>query len=718
MNNTLEPNLLSPRWRKVLTDLWNDKTRTSLVVASIAAGVFAIGMIMSSYFIMADNINRSYAAVNPPNMEIWTQSFDNDLVDAVKKVDGVEDAQGRQLIEMRARRGGENWQNLTLIGLSDFHSQVNLLAPVEGTIYPQKDEVLLSQNLIHRTGFHPGDMIEIEMPDGVKHTLKVVGLVTDQTSAKPDLTSPNNAFVSIPTLRNFGLDLQFNEMYVTVKGDGSNLKTINQISERVKQQVKDSGRTVLRMETNRSDQHPMSDIVLAVLGLLGALGGMITLLSSSLIINTLNALLTQQLRQIGIMKLVGARSYQIMGMYITLILSYSAIALAIAVPAAIFAGYGMALLMANLLGAVLQGFQIVPAAVITQIVIAIVIPLGAGFFPVNSGVHTHVQQAISNYRPGDSGSKGRFNFFNTKNLQWFPRPVLLSFRNTFRKRGRLMLTIFTLTVAGSVFIAVFNVRDSMGTLIDNLMQHFMGDVTLTMREPYRVSKVKNDLLTIPGVQKVEAWGGANAEVRDANDKLVVSMAIIAPPQDTLLLKPDFITGRWLLPGERNSIVVSDKIYKFYPGLKPGDSLLIKIPGRDVESWKVVGVFRFVDMLGDPIGYGTFEFISDRIHLADQAASFRITTNAHDAESQLTLTRLIDDTLSNMNYRVQNAQSGIVIRNNATQAIDILVIFLLLMAALTAFVGSIGLTGTMSINVLERTREIGVMRTIEIGRAHV
>ncbi|MBU1746718.1 MAG: FtsX-like permease family protein, partial [Chloroflexi bacterium] len=34
-----------------------------------------------------------------------------------------------------------------------------------------------------------------------------------------------------------------------------------------------------------------------------------------------------------------------------------------------------------------------------------------------------------------------------------------------------------------------------------------------------------------------------------------------------------------------------------------------------------------------------------------------------------------------------------------------------MALLTAFVGSIGLTGTMSMNVLERTREIGVMRAI-------
>ena len=45
------------------------------------------------------------------------------------------------------------------------------------------------------------------------------------------------------------------------------------------------------------------------------------------------------------------------------------------------------------------------------------------------------------------------------------------------------------------------------------------------------------------------------------------------------------------------------------------------------------------------------------------------------------------------------------------AVNTLVLFLLIMAILTAFVGSIGLTGTMSINVLERTREIGVMRTI-------
>jgi putative ABC transport system permease protein len=44
-------------------------------------------------------------------------------------------------------------------------------------------------------------------------------------------------------------------------------------------------------------------------------------------------------------------------------------------------------------------------------------------------------------------------------------------------------------------------------------------------------------------------------------------------------------------------------------------------------------------------------------------------------------------------------------------LHILVIILLAMALLTALVGSIGLAGTMSMNVLERTREIGVLRAI-------
>ena len=553
MSADVKPNLLKPRWSKVFSDLWDDKTRTGLVVASIAAGVFAIGMIISTYVILAEDINRSYAAVNPPNIQVWIDPFEKDLVQSLEKVPGVKDVEGRRMVEIRARRGDENWQNLVLVGLSDFKGNINRLAPIEGTQFPGEDQVILSQDMIHVTGFHPGDSIEIELPDGSNHHLTVVGLVTDQMTAKPDPNLTNNAFVTLKTLRSFGAGDYFNQLYVTVDGDGSNRELIASVATKIKDKVEKSQREVYRTEQNLSSEHPMTDSILAVIGVLGALGSLITILSSSLIINTLNALLTQQLRQIGIMKLVGARSYQILGMYLTLIIAYGLIALALAVPLGALAGYGLAWFMAHLMGAVLQGFRVIPAAVVTQVLIAILIPLGAGFFPVNSGVKTHVQQAISNYRPGDQTLKRNSFNLNARWFSWIPRPILLSFRNTFRKRGRLLLTIFTLTVAGAVFIAVFNVRDSMGNVINQLMQHFMGDVTVTFRQPYRVSKVEQTLLAIPGVEGVEAWGGAAGEIWDENDNVVSELSIVAPPQDTQLLHPEFVAGRWLLPDEKKPL---------------------------------------------------------------------------------------------------------------------------------------------------------------------
>jgi putative ABC transport system permease protein len=100
-----------------------------------------------------------------------------------------------------------------------------------------------------------------------------------------------------------------------------------------------------------------------------------------------------------------------------------------------------------------------------------------------------------------------------------------------------------------------------------------------------------------------------------------------------------------------------------------------------------------------------------MHMRDQATSYRIITELHDQQFQEELARRINLHLTDRNFSLQSAQSGYELRTSATQAVNILVTFLLIMAILTAFVGSIGLTGTMSINVLERTREIGVMRTI-------
>ena len=128
------------------------------------------------------------------------------------------------------------------------------------------------------------------------------------------------------------------------------------------------------------------------------MGGLITFLSGSLIINTLNALLTQHMRQIGVMKLIGGRSFQIMGMYMTLIIFYGLIALVIAVPPAQLQAMPWPVISPYTMNAALQGFRIIPGAIIVQVLIAFLIPLGAGFFPINKVSKINVRRAISNDR--------------------------------------------------------------------------------------------------------------------------------------------------------------------------------------------------------------------------------------------------------------------------------------------------------------------------------
>jgi putative ABC transport system permease protein len=159
------------------------------------------------------------------------------------------------------------------------------------------------------------------------------------------------------------------------------------------------------------------------------------------------------------------------------------------------------------------------------------------------------------------------------------------------------------------------------------------------------------------------------------------------------------------------MVVSDTIYNFYPDLQPGDTLMVEIMGNQEEVWEVVGIYAFVSMLGDPMAYADFDYVDDKVNLPNQANSFRIITQATPGASLQALIQAIERQLEDQGYAVQSIQSGDLMRESAGTGVNTLVIFLMIMAILTAFVGSIGLMGTMSINVLERTREIGVMRTI-------
>jgi len=487
--------------------------------------------------------------------------------------------------------------------------------------------------------------------------------------------------------------------------------TIQAISGVVEEKLERNNHKVYWTDLQVSDEHPMESIVLALLGVMAALGGLTLVLSSSLIVNTLDALLNQHLRQIGVMKLVGGRSIQILGMYIVLILSYGLIALAIALPVSGIAGYALAEYASGFINADLLGFRVVPLAVILQIIIALLIPLIAGFLPLNKGSKINVRRAISNDRSVVQHSRQGWTNRISEWVRWLSRPILLSVRNTFRRKGRLVLTIFTLTTAGAIFIAVFNVRTSMNDFMAQIEQHFKADITLGFSQPYSITRIENTLLSFPGVDHLEGWGAAGVEIIDMDGNVVENVYIMAPPAGSNLVDPDMVAGRWTKSGERKAIVVSDMIYDYYPELQPGDSIQVKTPDENEENWTVVGVFRFTALMDDILAYADYDFIADLTGMPNQALTYRIVTSDHSTEGQEQIGIVVDEYLRDRDYLVNEVETGSITQGQSGKALNVMIIFLFIMALLTAFVGSIGLTGTMGMNVLERTREIGVMRAI-------
>ncbi|HXQ39223.1 MAG TPA: ABC transporter permease, partial [Anaerolineales bacterium] len=303
---------MKPRWRKVFHDLIDNKGRTLLVVFSIAVGVFSIGVISGAYQIISNDMSVSYSAKRPANIELRMSNFDEDVLASIRNQREVDDAVARRVFNIRVRvPGSEKWTTLDMTALNDFQeNSINLLSQVDGKMIPNKREVLLESDALQRLDVGVGGMLEFQLSDGSTKTLPVVGLVQDTASSAGDFLASPSAYITTDTLQYLGHPKFYNRAYVTVSGDGDDIFYIREVGAELKNKIEKGDVVVVRSRFSKTHEHPLADTINAVLGILMALGILIVFLSSSLIANTLNALLNQHLRYIGIIKLVGGQRSQ------------------------------------------------------------------------------------------------------------------------------------------------------------------------------------------------------------------------------------------------------------------------------------------------------------------------------------------------------------------------------------------------------------------------
>ena len=702
--------MFSPRWRKVLHDLWDNKVRTLLVVASIAVGVFAIGVIGGTYAMIFEDLSASYAATNPANIGLVTMPFDRDFVDVIRRMNSIAEAEGRRHVSLQIKIGPHEWDTITLVAIPDYDElQIHRHLLKEGVAVPQDREVVLEHKSLVNLDAAVGDALEIELPDGTIRQLPIVGTVQDQSDVYGNILGDLQGFITFDTLEWLHQPLSLDRLYVTVAELPNDKAHIRQVATEVTDRIEKSGREVYSTSVAPSDEHPLASIIDALLTVLIILGVLVVFLSGSLISNTMSALLNQHLRQIGVMKLVGARRGQVIGMYLVLIVAFGVIALTAAIPLGSWGAYELSRFVADIVNFRLQGFRMVPLAIVLQIVIALIVPPTAGMLPVLKGSRITVQKALSSRGLGNQQGKRGWIDRQLEQLRVLSRPLLISIRNTFRRKGRLALTLFTLTLGGAIFIAVFNSQVSLNLKVDQVTQYFGADVNLDFARSYRIEKVEREAMSIKGVERVEVWMTTSAELVHQDGSPPDLLSIIAPPVDSDLIEPTLLEGRWLLPGDESAITVSDAFWDDYPDLQVGDRLRLKIAERE-DDWTVVGVFQYTGM-GDLVAYANYDYLADELSAGRHASAYRIVTAEHTLGFQEYISAQLSTHFRELSFKVHRVEAGKVFNASLAEVLGILTAVLLVMALLTALVGSIGLAGTMSMNVMERTREIGVMRAI-------
>lgn len=702
------------RWIFAWRDLQHHKTRTVLVILSIAVGIFAFGLIAGASNTLNTELPASYSAIHPASAVIHTSPFDSEMVDAVERMPSVAVAEGRFRTTVRFQDAAGEWKDLTLFALEDYaESRVDQVQSSAGEWPPRERTILIERNSIELVGAEPGAQLHIEMPDGQQRTLPITGLVHDMNQAPAQITGIPYGYVHRDTLTWLGFPNRFNQMHILVADHVLDQAHVTAVAEDVADKMERTGLTIFWTEVTEPGTHFAMEFLPTILLILGALGALALVLSGFLVVNVVTAILAQQTRQIGVMKAMGARSEQITSLYLAMVIIFGVCALLISIPlgtagAAVFSRF-----IAGQLNFDLIGFQITPSVLALELLVGLLAPTGAALFPILASVRITVREAISDQgiSPGAEGGGLPGPLHRLQARLPLPRPVRLSLRNTFRRRGRLIRTLIPLMLSGAAFMSVLTVRTSLFHTLEETLTSQGFDVQFVLSRPYRTERIEQVAAKVDGIERMELWRVQEGVPIRADGSDGDSVLLYALPAETQLYEPILLRGRWLQPNDTNALVVPVGLLADEPGFDLDHRVTLMIGTEEIE-WRVVGVYRtFQAPIAPAVLYVNQPYFWKELGDWGHTDTVRILTTPPGAATQVEVAKTLDQRFSDAGIEVQSTRTASEDREIFTERFNIITVILSMMAALLAVVGALGLMATMSINVIERKREIGVMRAI-------
>lgn len=697
--------------RKAFRDAWQERTRSVFVLVTIAAGVAALLSLLGTYAVLTRELNSGYLATNPASAILHSDSVDERMIATALSNPQVGFAEARRIVFGRIKTGPAQWHTLLLFVIPNYRDmRLNKFVLEQGAWPPATGEVLIERDALHVAPVRIGDTITLRIGNGQVHTLRVSGRVHDVGLAQARMEQSVYGYITVDTLAAIGEKPVFDLLMIQVARDPFNPVHIRQVAADVKRRLEADGHEVSHIEFPTPGKHPHADLMAALLLAISSFGFFLLALSGVLTLNFTAALMAAQVRQIGVMKALGGTRLQVARIYLLQSLLLGLVATVLAVPLGIWGSRVLCTFMAAFLNFDITSFSIPAWVFAVAAGTGVVVPLVACAIPVSRSISMPVRRALSSVGTASESFGAGWSDRLLAGVGGVTRPVLLAIRNSIRRRMRFVLTCATLTCAAMLFMVALDVRSSMTRTFDRLFAAQRYDLTLYLEEMYPVTTIDRALRDVPGILTSENWSATEgwiAQQGKAGETDENHFSVIAMPPDSKLLIPVMAHGRGLQAGDTRAIVLNPTMAAHNPRMKVGDEVRLHIGSADA-TWRIAGICR-EPMLPPSIVYVSLSALgpshSGMANVVQIALTNSKGTSLEQARAQ------IDPRLEREGIHVSGARSKVEFRGAVDAHVLMIYVFLVLASFIIGGVGGLGLVTTMSINILERRREIGILRAI-------
>jgi len=692
---------MSPRWKKVFRDAWHHKGRTVLVVLAIAIGITGAGSVLNTWSLLRVVTHDGYLATNPASATLRLDSTDDALIAKVRALPSIADVQARRTVVARAMVDGA-WRSAMIFSTASFETQrIGRLTTQSGTWPPADGSIVIESSSVDFASAVIGEPISFQVGERSAVSLTVQGIVRDAGLAPGWMEHVVYAFATPATLAQIGAPSSLDQLQIVVKDQSLDREGVRLVANEVRDVARASGHRVLAVDVPEPGRHIHAAQIDSLLMTQGIFGVLALLLSGFLVVNLITAMLAGQVREIGVMKTLGGSPAQLASMYLALALVLGLIACAIAIPLGMVIGRWYAGFTSTLLNFDTAGFGIPAWSIAVQLAAGLLLPLASAAVPVVRGSRMPVSEALRDFGITSSDDDGLM-----RRIDGFGRPLLLALRNSLRKRQRTMLTLATLALGGAVYVGALNLRASIRASVDYLYGEINRfDMTVRFADSHAPDSITSLIAATTGVERSEAWATRRAAVVMSDGELGSGFTIVGLPFDSKMVAYPILSGRWIEPGDSNVLVVGRRLAEEDPTFAVGREIPLVIDGREAK-WTVIGI---VASGPAPIVLTSMESLSEsrptRVDLAVVRGVSR------DGTAQGELSRRLRQDLDDRGLGVTSVQLSAENRRVLEDHLLLVAGFLLIMSQAMIVVGGLGLASTMSLAVLERTREIGVMRAI-------